>query len=857
MRSACLVAAALLPLATVAYAQVPDQPDLDVLFIEQWPVYPGYGFAYPGNVPTLVKPGTGVGGKAPEYCYTRQEYEALVKTRPADGEQLTFTAYVANKGGAAAPAADYVFKLDDQVLERGTLPALKPGEQKTVAVKWAYQSGRHYVSFEADPDKKIAEISRVNNVRRDPTFGFVLTITAGKGGEYEAFGTTKNMVGTYSFDDWCQAHIDKWREHFRAARYPSTPDGVQADLRFNHIFPLDEGPEYQDYVKRGGWVNWRIYWPAEGIRKSYAAGIDNGLIHELAHQCGIIDSYQIGLGALDNLARDPETGWTIEIPYSDHRCKFSSMMGGGYREELKGAFSEFEAAAFDATLRTWGNHAGFGVYLFDMPESNIVQFLDNRGKPLADAVLTIWQQWASPEEGNVISRKTNITTPKCVHLDANGCFNLGHNPYDTLWVVGGTCTLMYCVRAYEQKEYHFVDVREFNLAYWRGDTKQHVYIYQTNIAPLGSPDKPQKVVVNPEGSDRTHARLTWQPAATAAKPLKAYRIRGNRDYLSALHEPTFEVIKEVGATASEDTVELEPDADFTWLTVTAVAEDGTESACAAPVMWPVMQQVRSGLVRPIGTAIGPDGAVYVVDNHQGTVFGVDAKGNLLNFSDTAMIGSGVPHGITVTRDNRIFVSGAGGSGITEITPAGRVVRSFAGSREKSTTPGKMSLAFAIACDTQGRLYVSDLDSHTIQVYKPAGELLATLDAKLEDNRGLGVTERDGKVLVAVAVAARKVVTVLTLNTSDLKVVDTQEVKSEVTPLCADFDAAGNLYVGTQGGIDRYQGGKKTGHWQSAFNRKGHQVWGLKTEGDRLVCTEGSDNEKHWMNAKLADFEPAK
>ncbi len=169
----------------------------------------------------------------------------------------------------------------------------------------------------------------------------------------------------------------------------------------------------------------------------------------------------------------------------------------------------------------------------------------------------------------------------------------------------------------------------------------------------------------------------------------------------------------------------------------------------------------------------------------------------------------------------------------------------------------MSQAFAVASDSQGRLYVSERDTKTVQVYSTDGKLLATLDAKLEDNRGLGVTERDGKLLVAVADAARKVLVLLTLTPGDLKVVDTQEVKSETVPLCAGFDAGGSLYVGTQAGIDRYQGGKKTGHWQSRFNRKGHEVWGLNIAGDRLVCTEGGNNEKNWMQAKLADFEPAK
>jgi hypothetical protein len=109
MRSASLFTVALVVIAAGAHAQVPAQPDLDVLFIEQWPVYPGYPFVYPGNVPTLVAPGTGYGGKPARLFYTRPEYDATIKANPTAGEEFTLTAYVANKGGAPAPAADYVF----------------------------------------------------------------------------------------------------------------------------------------------------------------------------------------------------------------------------------------------------------------------------------------------------------------------------------------------------------------------------------------------------------------------------------------------------------------------------------------------------------------------------------------------------------------------------------------------------------------------------------------------------------------------------------------------------------------------------------------------------------------------------
>ena len=58
-------------------------------------------------------------------------------------------------------------------------------------------------------------------------------------------------------------------------------------------------------------------------------------------------------------------------------------------------------------------------------------------------------------------------------------------------------------------------------------------------------------------------------------------------------------------------------------------------------------------------------------------------------------------------------------------------------------------------------------------------------------------------------------------------------------------------------IDRFSGGRRTGHWQSRYNSRGRQVWGLAIRGDLLTCAEGDGNEKHWMKAALTDFQPAK
>jgi DNA-binding beta-propeller fold protein YncE len=225
-------------------------------------------------------------------------------------------------------------------------------------------------------------------------------------------------------------------------------------------------------------------------------------------------------------------------------------------------------------------------------------------------------------------------------------------------------------------------------------------------------------------------------------------------------------------------------------------------------------------------------------------------------STTIIIGSGRVSGITVTRDNKIFAVGEW-SGVTEVDiREGTIRKQFALPAPKGVTPGKASHPYAIASDSKGRLYVSEVQSKTVQICDADGKLLSTLDPGFGDPRGLAVAALGGKLCLAVADFAKRCVWVLELSDTTLQILDTQRIADERVPLCTAFDAAGRLYVGTQSGIDRFEAGKRTGHWQSQFNAKGHQVWGVAIRGDLLVCSEGSDNEKHWMKATLADFKPA-
>jgi DNA-binding beta-propeller fold protein YncE len=310
-------------------------------------------------------------------------------------------------------------------------------------------------------------------------------------------------------------------------------------------------------------------------------------------------------------------------------------------------------------------------------------------------------------------------------------------------------------------------------------------------------------------------------------------------------------------------VELAKRAAHTYLVVTAVDGEGRESACSEYVVWPKIHQVRRGLIRPVGVGYGPDGTKYVVDNHMGALFSVDPEGSLHNYADTALIGSGRVHGVAVDSKNRVLCVGWDNRGVIVIDPEkARIVDSFGGSKEPTNEPGKIYRAFGIAVDGDDRIYVSDRGNKRVQVLEPDGTHLATFAGFPDGPVGeqiTGIAARSEGELVRVALVDQGAKGVWLLNFDPRRKTfsATRCIKTRRLPIGVGFGPEGNVYVGTQLGVDVYDptGDTLLSHWQSEYNPRGHQVWGLAVWKDgTMICSEGGGNEKRWYFALPEEFE---
>ena len=828
--------------AGLAWAEedtLPAKPDLDVTYISLRPLYAGYYMDYPNDIPTFWV----VDEKAPDGKreVSKEEYMKLVKYQHAEGDKVTFTAHIRNNGSAASPETDYRLYVDDKVIEEGTIKGLEPDEEEAISYKWTYREGRHTVSCEVDLDDKVDEICEMNNRLTDPTFGIGLTIRAYTKENYAAFRATTNMWGSYSFEDWCQAHIQEWRKAFREAKYPSTPEGVLQGIRFDGIYTDIDDPGVEEYRKAVGEslartgrdyygpefeahrkdpISWRIA-PAVEQTPEYAKRIDRGLIHELCHQCGIIDIYQIGIGLEHNLVPDPSGhfSWATMGSYRQHN-DLMAVFGPTEGVPQKGLFREHTAAAFNSEMNKprWG----FGLYLFDVPRYNIVEVVDNRGQPIPGAKIKLYQQEIYTHIIGTIPPKNGVT-------DSEGRWDIGQHPIDKIHVVGSNALMLLDIRAYDQWEQHYLVLTEMNIAYWRGDQESHVYRIETGIAPPDAVPAPKNASIRPISVEK--GVLAWEYPADV-RNVQKFVVLKRENTFGTVYEPPFE---EVAAEvySSERSVEVNiKTGTRLFYTVVAVDQMGNRSGYSNLVVYP-NDEIFPGISRICGMVYTPDGSFYAVNSDVATLYGLDSKGGRLNF------GTGIRFPGRMNSWDKVGPVVSDSRGVLYLPCAEKGFVFRVDSRKARLLENLACDAFerpsGIAIDSDENLYVTDLGTKKIDIIKRDGKALGSIGGKSEDGEDLFeaptrvYVDNKGLVYVIDCVLNEKD---SRLSTGAVLVFEKKPgtkwvyehrltIDGLMWPQGIVVDGEGRIYVGVSNGLEVY-------------NPKGEKMatWGGKPYGNR-------------------------
>jgi hypothetical protein len=580
--------------------------DLDVTLINRSPLYQAYCVDYPWDIPG--QPGI------PFLCPGTEDDQRW----PEQGEIVCFTAHIINKGTASSPAFDYAWYIDGSVVSSGSLPGLAPGEEITTTYQWPWgheisadgqqASGDHRVAFSADPSNAIIEAFESNNRLEDPTnamsFRFYFTPAM-----YDAYNDPVGPQWPASAEDWIQKQMAMMNWDFANSTYPVAPQGASLRVRIDQIGvsntpPTNSGPD-------GGWYIDADYRYGASSWYDPVTDIDWALIHEMSHQVAIIDLYAIGaepsaVKVNDHLGNP--VNFSFAWPHPD-------LMGGGdiWPHTEWYVFSSHVAGGA-STYKGYRN-GYFGAYMFDIPLKNYFLVLDNQGNPAQDVEVKLWQRNGTPDW----TGQSALDDPPDINgtTDSSGRFLLsnrsvdggtttanGHvlhdNPFGVIDIIGSQNLFLVSLKQGDHEEFRWLDITEFNLAYWMGDTISHTFVISSHVPPILAPQAPLVTTLQVQGNG---VKICWQPG-TPPQPA-SYRV-----YRATAPMFAYEQVAEVtDGVCFEDNYAAGSYGSKVYA-VTAVSATGTESGFSNFAWAPT-------LTNPTSVAITPDGERFILDPRNG------------------------------------------------------------------------------------------------------------------------------------------------------------------------------------------------------------------------------------------------
>jgi hypothetical protein len=461
----------------VPAAALPN-PDLDVTFIERTPRY---------------------------------DYDAT-PNNPEPGDVVTFHGHIKNWGPGSVAAVDYRWELDGDPVATGTLTDVAAGEERVVTWSWTFEDGDHWIKLSADPDDEVAESSEANNELEDRTNGLIVGFWVEQS-VYDYFHQYQHLlgVGSNSWEDWAQRQMGKWNQLCEQAIWPISPEGVLDRVRIDKIIVVADGalplgpwglptnhPDVRDKTVDLMWgfpatlLDGDFYANHHSANESNPFYIEQSLIHELGHARYLIDCYGFDVhntahhGGHDQVQiweGDVYVGGSEYMPFIawDEVLRYNhsgGVMSGPYGFQ----WSPYEAGALNliayerACCGNYNAPENIGVFLQDLPEHNHVCFVDQFGRPRAGANVRVYQAGPGPGwYGKTIDNtyELEFTT------DAEGYAHMPENPFTdgeiqhTYGIANGVAVLR--IAHNDQIWYRFLEVTDFNLAYWSGDTVDASY----------------------------------------------------------------------------------------------------------------------------------------------------------------------------------------------------------------------------------------------------------------------------------------------------------------------------------------------------------------------------------------------
>lgn len=440
-----------------------NETDLQVLSVSRTPRYPRYAPVYTyytvtepsGFGPYTFSAATGLGSGQ----------DAGTQRWPSVGDLCTYTATIRNRGtNTWNGTLSGTWRVDGGVVSSPSkFVSLAPGAMTTFdfALNWDGQS--HDISFAVDLSDARADNNALSINTKSVAFLTYADIS--KIEQYrENTSISYPQAKTDDLFDWLNRHMVRFNQMFADA-------GSTKRVNYGILEPLDDSAADPSIDAISFAVFPFRYHSGDGDPRgsgyyNAAEDIDYGLLHEMGHQLGLIDIYQIDLPADANQVSG--MGYSAEADLM-HGC--SPLL------------SEFSSLAMDHWLDK--AHGYYGQYMYNMPRNMQLRLLGFDGQPLAGATVRMYQYCERPGIGKVITNQIkaqgvtdsdgifvlpNVSIDPAMVPPAHNGDTLHDNPFGYLAVVGTNALLHFRIELNGGIDYCWLDIMEPVVAYFHGQT---------------------------------------------------------------------------------------------------------------------------------------------------------------------------------------------------------------------------------------------------------------------------------------------------------------------------------------------------------------------------------------------------
>ena len=527
---------------------------------------------------------------------------------PAPGSQVAFIAHIENQGNASSNQAFCLWRVDGQAIKREDIPSLNSYESFESRIDWKWLIGIHNITVELNyPTSDTRELTNANHaitIRSDALpFCFYVNNKVRK-----IFQEQRNLLGSHSVADWIQAHVAQFNKSLRESKYPSALEGCMEQIYVDRL-------AYYDSLKDLPGIQLRFDPEAQGTMTfepfkgmaEWAKDLDPQLFLQLCYCLGMVDLSSLDVEPSRNLVPGPG-GYPLYWRYSPEPL-MTQKQSREYR------FSEFCVLAFN---RQYARPRGYyGDFFYDLPDENILYFMDRSDKALPKARVRIFQRnlegQIAPEP--VIEAETDakgglkLPNRPAPNVATERGFTQHPNPFGKIDISGKNGLFLIEIRAREQTDYLWMDITRLNIGYWRAVINSRWSDYpiysithdvHTRIATQGAPSSPVHF-----RSDRIRPDalgFEWLPSMNqGVEKYRLYAMQDQPESQGGIFEPVSE-IPFPGTTVDNIPV---PSVD-TWFAMTAVDSQGRDGPFSDWLYLPLISRLKS-------LAFAPENLYYLYD----------------------------------------------------------------------------------------------------------------------------------------------------------------------------------------------------------------------------------------------------